>query len=702
MSKNDSPQEKSSKKPKNKGGMKWFFAASCLVLLFTCCCIAIVAGIIYVKRDSIIDAVKLDMDLGTEQKLSDGVMKTTAGFVTADSPDNPDKEIKVQYDDNYVGEDEQISISYRPVENVNIPEEFNIISELIVLTREAGDVLFPHPVAVTIPYDTDKVVYGDFISVYQVMDEEGSIEETTVTEVNEEEGTVTFLTTHFSWYIVLELEKTIEEMLTTNIDSGFVPKEDGWFITNRGSYITDGGNCMGMSMMAKYYYENQKATNGNFYNKFIENDPDNELDDEVAQELAARAQLGMGDRWSSLRKDTTRFGHDEWTDADLHGKAFLMNLHVTKKPQLMGLYTLYTVTKADGTKEYKWGDGGHMAMIYKYEDGKFYVYDPNVPHKSANPGAATGRTVTYTYGSGFGIYKSAQCADCPGRQYNAISHIGTNLTTETTILANLFNKALGGFADDEFPDIVFESPEQGDTISEKSVVVTGTIEGGEYETKAGEKYLHWYYQNEKGGAEYLRSQVGADGTFQQELPIVPGENGIAVLAAGENPYDEWAGYGTLFFEGAIKAADMVVTLKWDRAQSDVDLHVTDPLGNHVYYINMNAPTGANLDVDNTSGYGPEHYTISSEEGDEMPFGNYKIQVHYYADHDSNYDSDQAIPYTVNIKWVKYILPDTQEKVWETVVQSGVLTSAGQMQDVYNLDYQEIDVSEYSIDPIVNQ
>lgn len=701
MSKTDSDvQNKSS--VKKKGSMKWLIAASCSVLLVVCCCVFVAAGIIYVKRDAISERVKLDIDYGTESLITESVISNKAGAVTAKSPDNPAKEIKIQYDDNYVDADESISISYRPVENLNIPEEFNIISQLIVLSRETGDVLFPHPVAVTIPYDTDKVVYGDFISVYQIMDESGTIEETTVTEINENEGTITFLTTHFSWYIVLELEKTVEEILTSNVDSGFVPKKDGWFITNRGSYITDGGNCMGMSMMAKYYYENQKSNYGDFYNKFIENDPKNELDDEIAQELAARAQLGMGDRWSSLQKDTTRFGHNEWTDADLHGKALLMNLHVTKQPQLIGLYTLYTVTKADGSKEYKWGDGGHMAMVYKYEDGKFYVYDPNVPHRGDNPGAATGRTFSYTYGSGFGLYKSAQCADCPGRQYNAISHIGTNLTTETTILANLFNKALGGFSDADFPDITFDSPEQGATISDKSVIVSGYISGGEYETKAGEKYLHWYYQNEKGGAEYLKSQVGADGYFQQELPIVPGENGIAVLAAGANPYDEWAGYGTLFIEGAIKAADMVVSLKWDRAQSDIDLHVTDPLGNHVYYINMNAPTGANLDVDNTSGYGPEHYTISSEEGDEMPFGNYKVQVHYYADHDGDYSTDQVVPYTVTIKWVKYILPDTQEKVWETVVQSGVLTSAGQMQDVYTLNYEELDVTGYTVDPILNQ
>jgi hypothetical protein len=51
-----------------------------------------------------------------------------------------------------------------------------------------------------------------------------------------------------------------------------------------------------------------------------------------------------------------------------------------------------------------------------------------------------------------------------------------------------------------------------------------------------------------------------------------------------------------------------VTLTWD-GPGDVDLHVYEPDGQHVYYGATLGGLGY-LDVDNTSGYGPEHYYAS--------------------------------------------------------------------------------------------
>ncbi|QHJ01412.1 hypothetical protein GT347_04545 [Xylophilus rhododendri] len=48
-----------------------------------------------------------------------------------------------------------------------------------------------------------------------------------------------------------------------------------------------------------------------------------------------------------------------------------------------------------------------------------------------------------------------------------------------------------------------------------------------------------------------------------------------------------------------------VTLTWD-GPGDVDLHTFEPTGTHVYYDHPVGHAGF-LDVDNTVGYGPEHY-----------------------------------------------------------------------------------------------
>jgi hypothetical protein len=70
---------------------------------------------------------------------------------------------------------------------------------------------------------------------------------------------------------------------------------------------------------------------------------------------------------------------------------------------------------------------------------------------------------------------------------------------------------------------------------------------------------------------------------------------------------------------------ITVTMTWG-AQPDVDLHVTEPNGFHVYYAAPTGPSGY-LDVDDTNGSGPEHYYVAC--GTLEP-GTYAIGVNYYS------------------------------------------------------------------------
>jgi len=72
-------------------------------------------------------------------------------------------------------------------------------------------------------------------------------------------------------------------------------------------------------------------------------------------------------------------------------------------------------------------------------------------------------------------------------------------------------------------------------------------------------------------------------------------------------------------EGALRA-----TLSWGD-QPDVDLHVFEPNGTHVYYSARVGVSG-NLDVDDVNGNGPENYRVAC--GD-IELGKYHIGVNYY-------------------------------------------------------------------------
>ncbi len=80
-------------------------------------------------------------------------------------------------------------------------------------------------------------------------------------------------------------------------------------------------------------------------------------------------------------------------------------------------------------------------------------------------------------------------------------------------------------------------------------------------------------------------------------------------------------------EGALAHGygDVQVTLTWNTT-SDIDLWVTEPNGNKIYYQAPTSETGGQLDVDDTDGFGPENIFWPTS---GSPAGSYSVQVHYY-------------------------------------------------------------------------
>lgn len=102
-------------------------------------------------------------------------------------------------------------------------------------------------------------------------------------------------------------------------------------------------------------------------------------------------------------------------------------------------------------------------------------------------------------------------------------------------------------------------------------------------------------------------------TYQQTVTLVVGPNNLIVALSPQ-----------------LAAGQMRFVLTWGENPRDLDSHLTGPdtAGGrfHVYFADRN-PTGAdaNLDVDDTSSYGPETITIS-----QFHSGTYRYYVHHFS------------------------------------------------------------------------
>ena len=86
---------------------------------------------------------------------------------------------------------------------------------------------------------------------------------------------------------------------------------------------------------------------------------------------------------------------------------------------------------------------------------------------------------------------------------------------------------------------------------------------------------------------------------------------------------------TAQFDAALllnRPVGMRVVLTWDSDNSDMDLWVTDPNGEKVFYGHQQSYQGGKISRDFTGGYGPEVFWLK-----EPKAGEYEIRAHFYGD-----------------------------------------------------------------------
>lgn len=113
-----------------------------------------------------------------------------------------------------------------------------------------------------------------------------------------------------------------------------------------------------------------------------------------------------------------------------------------------------------------------------------------------------------------------------------------------------------------------------------------------------------------------------DGSFARPYIFPEGSNSIEVVSPDGKSRNRMQFYSTPG-TGAIRARLRLV-LSWDTDNTDLDMHVVTPDGEHAWYGNPALNNGGALDIDVTTGYGPEIFAMPAPVK-----GRYLVYINYY-------------------------------------------------------------------------
>lgn len=613
-------------------------------------------------------------------------------------------------------------------DSTGLPEGVEVGSTMFVISTSGSAAwneaqLFALPVKVTLPIDNVDNIDGWYFYSYNA---DGKLEALGFDSIDKVNKTITFEVRTFgatpaggtkadaspasllhSAYVAIGIANIWDAWLSggKDVDSGFRPSRDGWYIPNYGAFYkaSRGGNCMGMCTWANYWFRKQGSGFRSHY-RDVQNTA-TWVDDGTAIELASRAHGAESAIWNEY--SSRELGTQRATSRDV-AMGYIGSIYVTGVPALVGMYQ--AVNSPEGLQL----TAGHAISIYRAEitasgECTLHVYDPNFPNSDT-------RSIRYKDGTGFYIYNGGPSASQPGYSYNYFKQFGYSLAVSDTVFDALKESADQGFSNDTvFPTITLTSITGkklgGDVLDTKStndnseetyetednaIVIKGTVLGGNAQTEGSVvDNINVIVTDNAYSASVNNAAGSGDGTFEIVVPLKNGNNEVVFLASKEGSYSHWAAFKRIVVKSTASPSSMTITLNWGQSDSDVDLYVKEPAfdgrtGDTVYYSNREGVSSTHpyLDFDNTDGYGPEHYigkwgmTTLSSDGSSNPkglYGTYTVGVHYYSDNDGDTEKDQPITWGVNWRYLAYCPggcenPET-DGVWIEGSRSGSLSAA---------------------------
>jgi uncharacterized protein YfaP (DUF2135 family) len=509
-----------------------------------------------------------------------------------------------------------------------LPLGFQALSSAydIALTNPAGvpDNGLNAPVNVTLPYGNLGVTDASRLTVLHYDANAGAYQPTTIQNIDTANQTITFDSRRFSAFVLAVLNAVLPNSTAA---PNFTPSSNGFAIRNCGEqYLAPGGNCVGMSSFALWYYQNRggglfsryPTTNNSVVScsPFFSPPP---LRASVQDLVATLAHVNQSVYWSNL----LLFANvAPWQQLNPAPVVFALRSYLA----IFRVPVVLVVGSQLGRFE-------HAVLVYGYDQSNFLIYDPNYP----------GQVKTLSYNSfGFGTYDGT---------YTRFAVIGVSSFGSPATYQQLASQADGGFAG--ATNLTVTSPAQGATVNSRQTQLSGSLAAN----VNGQSQVQ-YWQNGLSAFNTLGTSP-----FSKTIDVASGLNTVVVLA-GVPAYDGHLSSTLLnavakivTFNGQ-SGARFRATLNWNQANTDVDQYVTEPTGATAWYAASTTASGLKLDFDNTSGFGPENTTIEAA-STPIP-GIYRVRLHYYSDHLTRQVASGQVTITVNERAVNQVGPLTKQ------------------------------------------
>jgi len=558
--------------------------------------------------------------IGTNTIQAKRLIGSAGGTISVTS--GPLAGVKVVFPPGAVDQDTAFTLSYNS--GTLVPKSGTASGRLLDI-HSSGATTFNEPVSVTVPYDKT----ANVVPVPYHVDSSGYLEPCQVKRINRTAGTITYDIFHTSLFTEIWAALTGEGGATT-----YRPATNGFQIVNTGSSYNPGGECFGISAFAQWYFSNKAD---GLYPKYMEDIPLQSGGTRKGQSIiATRAHTSLGQQWNSYIPAVT--AQYNLTQEDIY-VSIINAIKNVKLPVMLYLKDKETAEHAR-----------HAVLAYDYyaSSGAISINDPNYP----------GQVLTARYD---GTTKKF----LPYNGYKGIYLIGLG-SFFTESFDSIYKDAESGFDGSGDAQVTITSHTFDQEVNQRTVTIVGKIESGQVLVTKIKLTLN--------GTTPFEAAVDAQGNFSVPVSLNYGENTIAFTTYGKNakgftvetPNNQLTPFKLKLI---LNKAVILVTLTWNTNNTDLDLYVIDPTGDASWYQHKTTADGGQLDYDDTSGYGPEHWTLLDT--NVVRWGQaYRVRVHYYSDHQSGTPEPPTIPsgYTINV----LLYEGTANPV--TLNYSGVLSS----------------------------
>ncbi len=514
------------------------------------------------------------------------------GTVTSSDPTSPIYGIIVQFPGGALPQNTEVTLGYN--DGSLIPNS-GVYAGVNLLIEVPGVSTFGQPVTIIVPFDNPNAV-----AIPYYITQDGHLRPAQLVNIDSIAKTFSFQTFHaslFSW--IIELTNNI--INSDFVDTGFKPEEDGFKVVNNGSIYNRGGECFGMTSFALWYFMNHMGTAGNFYPRFYDLLGQDSSGAALRGQdvIATRSFVSIAQQWNTYFPTVAR----EINLSQQGRYATIRNIiDNTLNPVLVYLYHSTGV------------GGAHSVLAYAYHgsSGQINIYDPNYP----------GTTKIIQYNSASNSFQNYS-------GYDGIVYNGDGSLNLTEPYLNILNDAESNFRNSAMPIINVTSHPNGSIVTSNTIVLSGTIESVEILVDRLKVHV--------GSVEFSTS-VPPDGNFSIPVSLENGVNHLAFSLEGKDSDGKDISISPTnldtvdyIIELTGLNAVILMTLTWDKDDTDLDTYVIDPNGDYSSYYHMNTADGGELDYDDVDGFGPEHWTLMNTDiiRYDQP---YRFRVHYYSDH----------------------------------------------------------------------